>query len=83
MEKCEWLTDREKAIFNLFYRRWQIEAIAAEMDVSRGTINNVLRHIREKQNNLFTAGNDSPQFFVFNLSLICISFGQADIHFLI
>ena len=39
MEKCEWLTDREKAIFNLFYRRgWQIEAIAAEMDVSRGTI---------------------------------------------
>mgnify|MGYP006877365397 CR=1 FL=1 len=37
----------------------------------------------KKQNNLFTAGNDSPQFFVFNLSLICISFGQADIHFLI
>ena len=36
-----------------------------------------------KQNNLFAAGNDSPQFFVFNLSLIWISFGQADIHFLI
>ena len=36
-----------------------------------------------KQNNLFTAGSDSPQFFVFNLSLIWISFGQADIHFLI
>ena len=57
MEKCEWLTDREQAIFNLFYRRgWQIEAIAAEMDVSRGTINNVLRHIREKTEQSFYCG---------------------------
>ena len=57
MEKCEWLTDREIAIFNLFYRRgWQIESIAAEMDVSRGTINNALRHIREKTEQSFYCG---------------------------
>ena len=36
-----------------------------------------------KQNNLFAAGNDSPQFFIFNLSLIWILFGQAEHAFLL
>lgn len=45
----DWLTDRERVVFDLYYRRgWQIEAIAAELYVSRGTVNNVLRNIRMK-----------------------------------
>lgn len=44
-----WLSDRERVVFELFYRRgWQIEAIAAELYVSRGTVNNILRSIRTK-----------------------------------
>lgn len=44
-----WLSDRERAVFELYYRRgWQIEAIAAELYVSRGTVNNILRNIRAK-----------------------------------
>lgn len=44
-----WLSDRERAVFDLYYRRgWQIEAIAAELYVSRGTVNNILRSIRAK-----------------------------------
>lgn len=44
-----WLSDRERAVFELYYRRgWQIEAIAAELYVSRGTVNNILRSIRAK-----------------------------------
>ena len=32
-----WLTDRERAAFELHYRRgWPIEDVAAELDVSRG-----------------------------------------------
>ncbi|MBO5671062.1 MAG: hypothetical protein J6S41_05890 [Clostridia bacterium] len=47
--KSPWLTDRERVVFDLYYRRgWQIEAIAAEIYVSRGTVNNVLRSIRSK-----------------------------------
>ena len=47
MASTPWLTDREKQVFELFYRRgWEIERIAAELDVSRGTINTVLRKIR-------------------------------------
>ena len=47
MASNPWLTDREKQVFELFYRRgWRIEDIAAELDVSRGTINTVLRKIR-------------------------------------
>lgn len=47
MASNPWLTDREKQVFELFYRRgWEIERIAAELDVSRGTINTVLRKIR-------------------------------------
>lgn len=49
MRLCPWLTDREKRVFELFYRQgWQIEDVAAELDVSRGTVNNILRVIREK-----------------------------------
>ena len=44
-----WLTDREKNVFDLHYRRgWHIEDVAAELDVSRGTINNALASIRRK-----------------------------------
>lgn len=49
MMSNQWLSDREKVVFELFYRReWEIETIAAELDVSRGTVNNILRSIREK-----------------------------------
>nr|DAI30294.1 MAG TPA: Sigma70 [Caudoviricetes sp.] len=44
-----WLTDRERVAFDLHYRRgWHIEDVAAELDVSRGTINNTLASIRRK-----------------------------------
>lgn len=44
-----WLTDRERQVAELYYRRgWHIEAVAAELDVCRGTINNALRRIRQK-----------------------------------
>lgn len=49
IEQNRWLTDRERNVFDLFYRRgWQIEAIAAELDTCRSTIDNVLRSIRSK-----------------------------------
>lgn len=49
ISKSPWLTDRERVVFDLYYRRgWQIEAIAAEIYVSRGTVNNLLRSIRGK-----------------------------------
>lgn len=49
MASNPWLTDREKQVFELFYRQgWQIEDVAAELDVSRGTVNNILRSIRDK-----------------------------------
>lgn len=44
-----WLTDRERMVFSLYYQRgWHIEDVAAELDVSRGTINNTLRAMRGK-----------------------------------
>ena len=49
ISKSPWLTDRERIVFDLYYRRgWAIESIAAEMYVSRGTVNNLLRSIRGK-----------------------------------
>lgn len=49
ISKSPWLTDRERIVFDLYYRRgWEIEAIAAEIYVSRGTVNNILRSIRSK-----------------------------------
>lgn len=45
-----WLTDRERIVFDLYYKRgWAIESIAAEIYVSRGTVNNILRKIRERE----------------------------------
>lgn len=53
LEACPWLTDREREVFNLYYRRgWEIEAIAAELYTSRNTINNVLKSIRDKQKDI-------------------------------
>lgn len=49
MRNNEWLTDRQRMIFDLYYRRgWAIEDIAAELYVSRSTINNELNKIRTK-----------------------------------
>ena len=43
------LSDRERKVLALYYvRGWHIETIAAELDVSRGTIDNILRSIRNK-----------------------------------
>lgn len=42
-------SDRERQVFDLYFlRQWQIETIAAELYVSRGTVNNDLRSIRDK-----------------------------------
>lgn len=44
-----WLTDRERSVFDLYYRRgWAIEDVAAELYVHRNTVNNVLKSIRQK-----------------------------------
>ena len=49
MESCPYLSDRERKVFRLYYKRgWQIEDIAAEMYVSRGTVKNILHSIRSK-----------------------------------
>lgn len=49
MSVFPWLTDREKQVFDLYYRRgWAIEDVAAELYVSRNTINNTLKSIRDK-----------------------------------
>lgn len=49
MSKHEWLTDREKDVFEMFYRRGlSIETIAANLDVNRSTINRILKSIRNK-----------------------------------
>lgn len=44
-----WLTDRERQAFDLFYRRgWAIEDVAAELYVSRRTVDSDLASIRRK-----------------------------------
>ena len=49
MEQCKWLTDRERSVFDLVYRRgWAIEDTAAELYISRSTVDADLRSIREK-----------------------------------
>lgn len=49
MSNNKWLTDREREVFELYYRRgWAIEDIAAELYVSRNTINNALYSLRHK-----------------------------------
>ena len=45
----KWLTDRKRRVLALYYvRGWHIETVAAELDVSRSTVDTVLRSIREK-----------------------------------
>ena len=49
MSNSKWLTDREREVFELYYRRgWAIEDIAAELYVSRNTIHNTLYSLRHK-----------------------------------
>lgn len=57
MASNEWLTDREKQVFDLYYRRgWRIQDIAEEIKpnenskpgISRRTVINILKSIRDK-----------------------------------
>lgn len=49
MRRCPYLTDRERKVLKLYYfRGWEAEDVAAEMDVSRVTVFNLLRSLREK-----------------------------------
>lgn len=49
MEKSQWLTRRERIIFKLYFRdEIHIEDVAAELDVSRRTIDRDLLSIRKK-----------------------------------
>lgn len=49
MANCPWLTDRERSVFELYFRHgWAIEDVAAELYVSRSTINSALKSIRTK-----------------------------------
>lgn len=49
MQSCQWLSDRERRVFNLYYRRgWEIERIAAELEVCRRTVDSILHSIRTK-----------------------------------
>ena len=56
LTESKWLSDRERKVLALYYvRGWRIETVAAELDVSRGTIDNVLRSIREKADYILNA----------------------------
>lgn len=47
-----WLTDRERTVFDLYYRRgWHIEDVAAEIDRDRRTVNRILHSVRQKARN--------------------------------
>lgn len=49
LDRCRWLTDRERKVFNLYYRRgWAIEDVAAELYLSRSAIKDTLKSIRHK-----------------------------------
>lgn len=49
MERCRWLTDRERKIFNLYFRRgWAADDIAAELYLSPSAVKKSLRSIRQK-----------------------------------
>ena len=48
MAACPWLTDRQRQIFDLRFRRgWAIEDIAAELYMDRSTVNRELARIRK------------------------------------
>lgn len=49
MERCRYLTDRERRVFNLVCRRgWAIEDAAAELYLSRSAVTACLHSIRNK-----------------------------------
>lgn len=49
LENCRYLTDRERAVFDLYYRRgWAIEDVAAELYLSRTTVKQSLCALRQK-----------------------------------
>lgn len=49
MRSCPYLTDKERMVLKLYYfRGWEAERVAAELDVSRGTVFNILRGLRDK-----------------------------------
>jgi DNA-directed RNA polymerase specialized sigma24 family protein len=49
LESCRYLTDRERAVFDLYYRRgWAIEDVAAELYLSRTTVKQALHSMRQK-----------------------------------
>lgn len=49
MRENEWLTDREKEVFDLYYRRgWAIVDVAAELYISPSTVKRCLQSIRSK-----------------------------------
>jgi len=49
MEHNPWLTVRERKVFEMYFRNGvRIEDIAAELDVSRGTISRDLLNIKRK-----------------------------------
>jgi len=52
MFSCPWMTDRERQIMELYYRRgWAIEDVAAELYISASTVKRALHSIRYKSNN--------------------------------
>ncbi len=56
MKSNPWLSDREKAIFNLYYvRNWKIEDVAAELEISRRTVDRSLKSIRLKSLEIYGA----------------------------
>lgn len=49
MERCRWLTDRERRVFNLYFRRgWTMADIAAELYLSPAAVKTTIRAIRDK-----------------------------------
>ena len=49
MEKNPWLTDLERKVFDLYYRRgWKIEDVAAEIEMQRSAVERSLKSIRNK-----------------------------------
>lgn len=49
MERCRWLTDRERRVFNLYFRRgWTTDDIATELYLSPAAVKKAIRSIRLK-----------------------------------
>ncbi len=49
IEQNRWLTDTERKVFELYYRRgWHRAEVAAEIDRCETTVDQILRRIRRK-----------------------------------